>query len=99
MDLAEPALADIDVGADVQVRTGDRAPTTGVPVIDDQIAAVLRENVGVGAYLDPPAIAAVAHAVVLGDVEAEMLLASQPNGSLSASFTSATRTPGVASCG
>lgn len=79
MDLAEPAFADIDVGADMQVRSGDRTPTTGVPVIDDQLATVLLEDVGVGDYLDRPAIAGVVRAVVLGDVEAEMLLASQAN--------------------
>jgi hypothetical protein len=46
-------------------------------VADDQLAAVLPEDVGVGDDLDPPAAIGVAHAVVLGDVEAEMLLTAQ----------------------
>ncbi len=41
MDLAEPALTDLDVGAYVQVWSGDRAPASRMPVVGEQLAASL----------------------------------------------------------
>jgi hypothetical protein len=77
VDLAEPSLADVDVGAHVHVRPGDRAFAFWMPVVGDEIAAVVLDRVVVADDLDTPAVRLLSDFVVLADAEAERMRSAQ----------------------
>ena len=80
MNLSEPLITDLDGGADVHVRLGDRALAARMPVVGDELAVFVSDGVEVADDLDIPACGALANLVLLGDEERETWLGVQPRG-------------------